>query len=127
MTILYRDTGDRLLTLDELREEVEAEVADLPPETWRDGRFVFEDYLTESIHTGTIGVCRHRRRLRRLSLHPRPSYFRHAARAGGTPLDTTIYRYMDREWTRDELRADVEAEAAGLDPDQWIGGEFQLR
>jgi hypothetical protein len=39
-------------------------------------------------------------------------------------MDTTIYRYMNREWTRDELRADAEAEAAGLDPEQWIGGEF---
>ena len=33
---------------------------------------------------------------------------------------------MDREWTRDELRADAEAEAAGLDPEQWIGGEFNF-
>ena len=38
-------------------------------------------------------------------------------------MDTTTYRYIwTREWTRDELRAD--AEAAGLDPEQWIGGEF---
>jgi hypothetical protein len=34
----------------------EAEVADLPPETWRDGKFNFDDYLTESIQTDTIDV-----------------------------------------------------------------------
>jgi hypothetical protein len=34
----------------------EAEVADLPPETWRDGTFDFDDYLTESVQTGTIDV-----------------------------------------------------------------------
>ena len=41
-------------------------------------------------------------------------------------MDTTVYRYMDREWTRDELRADAEAEAeaTGLDAEQWIGGKF---
>ena len=38
-------------------------------------------------------------------------------------MDITIYRDVDSEWTRDELRADVGAEAAGLDPEQWIGGE----
>jgi hypothetical protein len=43
-----------------------------------------------------------------------------------TPMDTTIYRYFNREWTRDELRADSEAAAAGLDPEQWIGGEFNF-
>ena len=31
-------------------------MADLPPETWRDGTFNFDDYLTESLHTGTIEV-----------------------------------------------------------------------
>ena len=31
-------------------------------------------------------------------------------------MDTTIYRYVDREWSRDELHAD-EVEAAGLDPE----------
>ena len=39
-------------------------------------------------------------------------------------MDITIYRDVDREWTRNELRADARAEAAGLDPEQWIGGEF---
>ena len=43
-----------------------------------------------------------------------------------THIGTTIYRYMDRELTRDELRADVEAQAAGLDHEQWIGGEFNF-
>jgi hypothetical protein len=32
------------------------DVADLPPETWRDGRFNLDDYPTESLHTGTIEV-----------------------------------------------------------------------
>ena len=36
------------------REEPEAEAADLPPETWRDGKFDFNDYLIESIQVGTI-------------------------------------------------------------------------
>ena len=31
-----------------------AEVADLPPETWRDGKFDFDDYLIESVLVGTI-------------------------------------------------------------------------
>lgn len=34
--------------------EPEAEAADLPPETWRDGKFDFNDYLIESIQVGTI-------------------------------------------------------------------------
>ena len=41
-------------------------------------------------------------------------------------MDITIYRDVDREWTRDELRAGARAEAAGLDPEQWIGGEFNF-
>ncbi len=45
---------DQIYTYDELREVTEVEVADLPPETWRDGRFNYDDYLTESLHTGTI-------------------------------------------------------------------------
>jgi hypothetical protein len=36
------------------REEPEAEAADLPPETWRDGKFDFNDYLIESVLVGTI-------------------------------------------------------------------------
>jgi hypothetical protein len=36
------------------REEPEAEAADLPPETWRDGKFDFNDYLIESIQGGAI-------------------------------------------------------------------------
>ena len=56
MTILNRNGGDQLLTLDELRTEVEAEVADLPPETWRDGKFDFNDYPIESVLVGTIEV-----------------------------------------------------------------------
>ncbi|MCU1701378.1 MAG: hypothetical protein JWR34_7441 [Mycobacterium sp.] len=47
---------DQIYTYDELREVTVADVADLPPETWRDGKFNFDDYLTESLHTGTIDV-----------------------------------------------------------------------
>ena len=49
----YRMCG-KTYTWDELREVSEAEAADLPPETWRDGIFDFNDYLTESIQVGTI-------------------------------------------------------------------------
>ena len=41
-------------TYDELREVSRAEAAGLPPETWRDGKFDFNDYLIESIQVGTI-------------------------------------------------------------------------
>jgi hypothetical protein len=41
-------------THDELKAQTEQEVADLPAETWRDGVFSFGDYLTESLHSGTI-------------------------------------------------------------------------
>ena len=51
----YR-VGDETYTYSELRAVTEANVADLPPETWRDGWFGFEDYLTESVQTGTIEV-----------------------------------------------------------------------
>ena len=34
--------------------------------------------------------------------------------------------YAGREVTYDDLRADAEGQAAGLDPDQWIGGEFDF-
>ena len=51
--------GDQIYTYDELRAVTNADVADLPPETWRDGRFDFDDYLTESVHTGTIEVVDH--------------------------------------------------------------------
>lgn len=43
-----------------------------------------------------------------------------------TIKDDTIYRMGDRVYTRDKLREEVEVEAAGLDPDQWIGGEFNF-
>ena len=51
----YRMSGETY-TWDELREVSKAEAADLPPETWRDGIFNFNDYLTESIQVGTIEV-----------------------------------------------------------------------
>ena len=49
----YRMCG-KVYTWDELREVSMAEAVDLPPETWRDGKFDFNDYLTESIQVGTI-------------------------------------------------------------------------
>ena len=49
----YRMDG-KTYTWDELREVSKAEAADLPPETWRDGKFDFNDYLIGSIHVGTI-------------------------------------------------------------------------
>lgn len=36
------------------------------------------------------------------------------------------WRYSGREVSFDDLRADVEAEAAGLDTEQWIDGEFDF-
>ena len=50
---IYRIDG-RVYTYRELREMSKAEAADLPPETWRDGIFNFNDYLIESIQVGTI-------------------------------------------------------------------------
>jgi hypothetical protein len=38
----------------------------------------------------------------------------------------TRYLYRGRVVTYDELRDDTEAEAAGLDPEQWLGGEFDF-
>ncbi len=49
----YRMCG-KTCTYDELREVSKAEAADLPPDTWRDGKFDFNDYLIESIQVGTI-------------------------------------------------------------------------
>ena len=49
----YRMAG-KTYTYDELREESKAKAADLPPETWRDGKFDFNDYLIESIQVGTM-------------------------------------------------------------------------
>ena len=49
----YRMDG-KTYRWDELREVSRAEAADLPPETWRDGKFDFNDYLIESIQVGTI-------------------------------------------------------------------------
>lgn len=41
-------------------------------------------------------------------------------------LGQSRFRYMDRIVTREELRAEVEAEAAALDPAQWFDGEFRF-
>lgn len=50
---LYRAAG-QTFTRDELKAFLEANAAELPPETWRDGYFDFDGYLIESIQTGTI-------------------------------------------------------------------------
>ena len=50
---LYR-IDSSVYTYGELRDATMAEVADLPPATWRDGKFDFNDYLIESIQVGTI-------------------------------------------------------------------------
>ncbi len=95
---------DEIYTYADLRAVVRAEVADLPPETWRDDTFNFDDYLTESVHTGTIEV-----------IDPDEDERR-----------TTKYLYSERVVTFDELRDEVETEAAGLPPEQWLGGEFNF-
>jgi hypothetical protein len=51
----YRE-GDQIFTYEELREATEEQIAGFPPESWRDGVFNFDDYLIESLHTGTIIV-----------------------------------------------------------------------
>jgi hypothetical protein len=55
MTRKYLAAG-HIYTYDELKAQTEQEVADLPPETWRDGVFSFDDYWTESLQSGTITV-----------------------------------------------------------------------
>jgi hypothetical protein len=50
---LYRAAG-QTFTRDELKDFLTKEAAELPPETWRDGKFEFEGYLIESLQTGTI-------------------------------------------------------------------------
>jgi hypothetical protein len=44
----------RVVTFDELRDEVEAEAADLDPEQWIDGEFTFDDWLVDSLVVGTV-------------------------------------------------------------------------
>lgn len=42
-------------------------------------------------------------------------------------MDSTAkFRYSNREYSREELRNVVEAEAAGLPAEQWIGGELNF-
>jgi hypothetical protein len=36
------------------------------------------------------------------------------------------FLYMNRELTREQLRSEVEAEATGLDPEQWFNGVFEF-
>ncbi|MCF6391038.1 hypothetical protein L2K20_29110 [Mycobacterium sp. MBM] len=41
-------------------------------------------------------------------------------------LGDTRFRYMNRVLSREQLRIEVEAEVAGLDPEQWFDGEFRF-
>jgi hypothetical protein len=50
-TYLY---NDRELTLDELREEVEAHVDEMDSSQWIDGEFDFDDWLANSLVTGSV-------------------------------------------------------------------------
>jgi len=74
---------------------------------WRDGKFDFDDYLIESLQTGTVEVVD-------------PDEDDHDEDWVGRGK----YLYAGQEVRYDEPRSEVEAEAAGLDPEQWIGGEF---
>ena len=74
---------------------------------WRGGKFDFDDYLIESLQTGTVEV-----------VDPdEDDHDEYWLRRG-------MYLYAGREVTHDELRSEVEPEAVGLDREQWIGGEF---
>lgn len=50
-TYLY---NDRELTLEQLREEVEAHVDELDSSQWIDGEFDFDDWLANSLVTGSV-------------------------------------------------------------------------
>jgi len=45
---------DRELTLDELRQEVEAHVDELDSSQWIDGEFDFDDWLANSLVAGNV-------------------------------------------------------------------------
>ena len=56
MTTRYLAAG-HIYTYDELRGPDRTRGRrPFPAETWRDGVFNFDDYLTESLHSGTITV-----------------------------------------------------------------------
>ncbi|WP_197380725.1 hypothetical protein [Mycolicibacterium mengxianglii] len=38
----------------------------------------------------------------------------------------TTYLYQDRDLTRAQLQHEVEADAVGQDPEQWVDGEFDF-
>jgi hypothetical protein len=38
----------------------------------------------------------------------------------------TTYLYLERDLTREQLQQEVEADAAGQDPEQWLDGEFDF-
>lgn len=44
----------------------------------------------------------------------------------GNTLTEGRFRYMGRLLTREQLRAEVEAEAAGLPAEQWMFGRFEF-
>lgn len=47
---------DRRYSYDELVDELNAEAATLPPETWRDGVWDVNDYIIEAQQVGIITV-----------------------------------------------------------------------
>ncbi|MDF2825165.1 MAG: hypothetical protein K0R68_2573 [Mycobacterium sp.] len=50
-TYVYQD---RDLTLDELRQEVEAHVGEMDSSLWIDGEFDFDDWLANSLVAGNV-------------------------------------------------------------------------
>lgn len=49
---VYRLDDGRILRWEELADEVKAEVAHLPEESWEGGKFDINDYIVEACHTG---------------------------------------------------------------------------
>lgn len=100
----YRMCGE-VYTYDELKAASEAELAEL--NELQGSNFGFDDYLIESVHTGTIETVDD---------------------DDDDPDDDwrrgTKYMYRGRVVAYGELRAEVEAEAAKLPSEQWLDGEF---
>lgn len=48
--------SDRRFSREELVDTLNAEAATLPPETWRDGVWNVEDFITEALQLGVIDV-----------------------------------------------------------------------
>jgi len=100
----YRMCGE-VYSYDELKAASEAELAEL--NELQGSNFSFDQYLSESLLTGTIETVDDD------DEDPDDDWRR-----------GTKYLYAGRVVTYDELRAEVEAEAAGLPPEQWLDGEF---